>query len=86
MSRADSPPVALSFEVTGTPGGSSAGDSVTITSIERDDLGIRVTYDSIPPVGLGIRGPEPRRRTILVMTTTVLAAISGSPEADGVGG
>lgn len=58
MSRPDSPPVALSFEVTGTPGGSSAGDSVTVTSIEHDDIGIRVSYEALPPVGFGARGPR----------------------------
>jgi hypothetical protein len=58
MSRPDSHPVALSFEVTGTPGGPSAADSVTITSVERDDLRIRVTYDSVPPVRFGGRSPR----------------------------
>ena len=58
MSRPESHPVALTFEVTGAPGGPSAADSVTITSVERDDLGIRVTYDSVPPVGFGTRSPR----------------------------
>jgi hypothetical protein len=30
----------------------SQQNGVTITSVERDDLGIRVTYDSVPPVGV----------------------------------
>jgi hypothetical protein len=58
MPRPESQPVALSFEVTGTPGGPSAADSVTITSVERDNLGIRVTYDTVPPVGFGTRSPR----------------------------
>lgn len=39
-------------------GGPSAADGVTITSVERDDLGIRVTYDSVAPVGFGTRSPR----------------------------
>jgi hypothetical protein len=58
MSRPESHPVALSFEVTGTPGGPSAANGVTITSVERDDLGIRVTYDSVPPVGFDSHRPR----------------------------
>jgi hypothetical protein len=58
MSRPESRPVALSFEVTGTPSGPSAADSVTITSVQRDDLGIRVTYARVPPVGFGTRSPR----------------------------
>jgi hypothetical protein len=58
MSPPASRPVALSFEVTGTPGGPSAAHGVTITSVERDDLGIRVTYDSVPPDRFGTHGPR----------------------------
>jgi len=58
MSRPESHPVALRFEVTGAPGGPSATNGVTITSVERHDLGIRVTYDSVPPVGFDTRSPR----------------------------
>ena len=57
MSRPETPPIALSFEVTETRGGPSAPDGVTITSVERDDLGIRVNYDSVAPLD-GSDGPR----------------------------
>ena len=47
----------LSFEVTETRGGPSA-KTVTITSVERDDLGIRVNYEIVPPVDLDSHGPR----------------------------
>jgi hypothetical protein len=43
----ESHPVALSFEVTETRGGTSAAELVTITSVERDDSVIRVNYDVV---------------------------------------
>lgn len=58
LSRPVSHPVALAFEMTEGPGGGSAANGVAITSVERDDLGIRVTYDAVPPVGLGSLGPR----------------------------
>ena len=58
MSQPGSHRVALSFEVIGTPSGPSAADNVTITSVDRDDLGIYLTYDSEAPVGIGTRGPR----------------------------
>jgi hypothetical protein len=53
MSRAESPPIALSFKVTETGGRSLAATSVTITSVERDDSVILVNYDVVPPPELG---------------------------------
>jgi hypothetical protein len=58
MSRPESPPIALSFEVTETCGGPSAANVVTITSVERDDFGIRVNYDTVPTLGVGSYGPR----------------------------
>jgi hypothetical protein len=58
MSRSESHPIALSFEVTETRGGPSAANGVTITSVERDDFGIRVNYDVVPALGLGSHGPR----------------------------
>ena len=50
MSQPEMPPIALRFEVTENGGGPSAPNGVTITSVERDDLGIRVNYDSVAPL------------------------------------
>jgi hypothetical protein len=58
MSRPESPPIALSFEVTETRGGPSAANGVTIASVGRDDFGIRVNYDIVPPPGFGSHGPR----------------------------
>jgi hypothetical protein len=53
MSRAESPPIALSFKVTETRGGPLAATRVTITSVERDNTVILVNYDVVPPPELG---------------------------------
>ena len=58
MSRPETPPTALRFEVTATRGGPSASTGVTITSVERDGLGIRVNYDSVSPLDSGSHGPR----------------------------
>jgi hypothetical protein len=58
MSRPETPPIALTFAVTETRGGPSAANGVTITSVERDDLGIRVNYDSVSPLDSGSHGPR----------------------------
>jgi len=58
VSRPESVPVALTFEVTETRGGPSAENGVTITSVERYEDGIRVNYESVPPPGLDSRGPR----------------------------
>jgi hypothetical protein len=58
MSRPESPPIALSFEVAETRVGPSAAHGVTITSVERYESGIRVNYDSVPPLGFGSHGPR----------------------------
>ncbi|MGO9961606.1 MAG: hypothetical protein ACLP50_37480 [Solirubrobacteraceae bacterium] len=58
MSRPESPPIALSFEVTETRGGPTAADRVTITAVERVDYGIQVNYEIVPPLGIGSRGPR----------------------------
>jgi hypothetical protein len=55
-SRAESPPIALSFKVTETGGGPLAATSVTIASVERDDTVILVNYDVVPPPKLGSHG------------------------------
>jgi hypothetical protein len=47
----------LSFEVAETRGGPSAM-IVTITSVERDDLGIRVSYEIVPPADLDSHRPR----------------------------
>jgi hypothetical protein len=54
----ESHPIALSFEVTETRGGPSAANRATITSVERDDSGIHVNYDIVPPLGVGSHGPQ----------------------------
>jgi hypothetical protein len=58
MSRAQSPAIALSFEATEIRTGHSAASRVTITSVERDDTGIRVNYDMVPPLVPGSHGPR----------------------------
>jgi hypothetical protein len=58
MSQPETPPIALRFEFTETGGGPSAADGVTITSVERDDLGIGVNYDSVLPLDFGSAGPR----------------------------
>jgi hypothetical protein len=58
MSRPESPPIALSFEVTETGGGPSAANRVAITSVVRDDSGIRVNFGGVAPVGFGSHGPR----------------------------
>ena len=58
MSRPQSQPAALSFEVTETRAGSVASNGITITSIERDDFGIRVNYEIVPPPGVDFHGPR----------------------------
>src|ERR1700735_382320 len=58
MPRHETPPIALSFETTETRGGPSEADGVTIPSVERDDLGIRVSYDSVSPLDFGSEGPR----------------------------
>jgi hypothetical protein len=58
MSRPESPPIALRFEVTETRGGPSAASTVTITSVERYDFGIRVNYGIVPPPDRGSEGPR----------------------------
>jgi hypothetical protein len=50
--------IALSFEVTETRGGSSPANSFTITSVERDDCGVCVSYDIVPPLGFGSQNPR----------------------------
>jgi hypothetical protein len=49
----ESHPIPLSFEVTETRGGPSAASVVTITSVERDDPGIHVNYEIVPPLNFG---------------------------------
>jgi hypothetical protein len=48
---------ALSFEVTETRCGPSA-KTVTITSVDRDDYGISVNYEILPPLDCGSQGPR----------------------------
>jgi hypothetical protein len=86
ISQPASHPIALVFEATEIPGGASASNPVTVTSVERDDVGIRVTYDAVPPLGFGSRGPRGEAETISAMTMPVSPAISGAISADGVGG
>ena len=58
MSGPETPPIALNFEITETRGGPSAPTGVTITSVERDDLGIRVNYDSVASLDFSSHGPR----------------------------
>lgn len=58
MSRPESPPIALSFEVTETRGGPTASSYVTITSVERADDGIQVNYEIVAPLSAGSSGPR----------------------------
>jgi hypothetical protein len=48
----------LSFDVTETRGCPSAANRVAVTSVERDDIGIRVNYAIAPPLGAGSHGPR----------------------------
>lgn len=58
MSRPESDPIALPFEVTEARGGPSVENTVTITSVKRDDCGIRVAYETVAALGVGSRGPR----------------------------
>jgi hypothetical protein len=58
MSRPESPPVALRFELIETSSGPAAANRPTITSVERDDLGIHVKYGLAAPVAVGSHGPR----------------------------
>jgi hypothetical protein len=58
MSRPESHPTALSFQVTETRDGPATASGVTITSVERDDLGIRVNYDIARPPSFGSHRPH----------------------------
>jgi hypothetical protein len=51
-------PSPVSFEVIETRGGPSAANGITITTVERDDFGIRVNYDVVSPLGFGSHGPR----------------------------
>jgi hypothetical protein len=62
ISRPACYPIALVFEVTEIPGGGSASNPVTVTSVERDDVGIHVTYDAFLPLGFGSREPRGEAR------------------------
>jgi hypothetical protein len=62
VSRPASHPIALVFEVIESRGGASVTDGVMITAVERDERGIRVTYDAVPPLGFGSRGPRGEAR------------------------
>jgi hypothetical protein len=57
-SRSEPPPIALSFEITETRAGPAAANAVAITSVERDDYGIRVNYEIVPPLGASSHGPR----------------------------
>ena len=50
-------PITLSVDVIETRGGPSAGNRVTITSVERDASRIHVDYEIVPPLGLGSHTP-----------------------------
>ena len=58
MSRPESPPVALSFELIDTSSGPAAANRPAITSVERDDLGIHVKYGLAAPLAVGSHGPR----------------------------
>jgi hypothetical protein len=58
MSRPQSPPVALTFEMIETRSGPATANRPTITSVERDDLGIQVNYGLAGPLGVGPHGPR----------------------------
>ena len=58
MSRLQSPPLSLSFELIETRSGPAAANRPTITSVERDDLGIHVKYGLAAPPGVGSHGPR----------------------------
>lgn len=58
MSRHESPPVVLSFEVTEARSGPAPANRPTIASVERDDLGIHVNYDLAAPLSVGSHGPR----------------------------
>jgi hypothetical protein len=61
-SRPESHPIALSFEVADTAGPSPPSHGVTITSVVRDQLGIRVNYESVPPPTSRPHGPQAAAR------------------------
>lgn len=58
MSRPQPPPVALSFELIEPHSGPTTANRPTITSVERDRLGIHVNYGVAAPLGVGAHGPR----------------------------
>jgi hypothetical protein len=58
MSRPQSPAVALSFDLIETRSGPARANRPTISSVERDGLGIHVTYGLAEPLGVGSDGPR----------------------------
>ena len=80
----ESHPIALTFEVTETRGGSSAANRVTITSVERDDSVIHVNYEIVPPPDVGSHRARAEAKDDLGNDYGTPAAISGSPQTEGV--
>jgi hypothetical protein len=57
MTTPDAHPGSLAFEVTQDDGGSPGGHAVTITSVRRDEDGIRIEYEVAPPLTGRLFGP-----------------------------
>ncbi|MEA2495267.1 MAG: hypothetical protein QOJ29_3178 [Thermoleophilaceae bacterium] len=57
MTMPDWHPVALAFEVTEDRGAPVDGHNLSITSVVRDDYGIRVNYEIVPPLVSAVFGP-----------------------------
>jgi hypothetical protein len=57
MTAPDWTPIPLTFEVTEDDGGPPGEHAVTITSVNRDQHGIRVRYEIVPPLAASGVGP-----------------------------
>jgi hypothetical protein len=54
--------VPLRFEIISSTPGLPPGHALTITSVERDDCGIRINYEILPPLAKSAHGPLGRAR------------------------
>jgi hypothetical protein len=69
-------PVPLDFDVVERDPALPAGHSLTITGVERDGRGIRITYEIRPPLSPRPRPPASRRGTIATSNPAVSAGRS----------
>jgi len=58
MSSAEWHPIPLSFEVSEDSSDTAEGRRLTVTSIVRDDHGVRISYEIVPPLPEPLHGPH----------------------------